>query len=267
MKKPTYCLLLGSLLSLFALTISCQSATPPQTEDIKPAFELQADMLGALHTLLLDSEGRLITRAELASDDGTVILSIDKGTRLLDGDGKPLSSILVKTEQELLPLTEDAYIVGTVYSLEPQDATFNAPLKLTLSYDAQEIPEGVREDDVYIVPYDENTGWGSYSYKGVESDKNRVTCHSLIATLKPIPPIVELFHTPPFMTGFIRKIIGDSRKTVDGMNMLAYEFRNPATTDREILVMTAHLVLAVFIGLYDLLTAIVCHTIGPARFG
>jgi len=192
MKKVVICLLLVVALSLVSAVISCQPNTSRQTEDIKPAFELQADMLGALHTLLLDNEGRLTVSATLTSSDGTVILSIDKGTWLLDKDGKPLSSILVKTEQELLPLTDDAYIVGIVYSLEPQDATFNAPLKLTLSYDPQEIPEDVREDDVYIAPYDENTGWGSYSYKRVDTEKHRVTTQierlTRYAVLAPVRP-------------------------------------------------------------------------------
>jgi len=189
MKKAVNCLLLVVALSLVPAVISCQPTTPRQTEDIKPAFELQADMLGALHTLLLDSEGRLVTRAELASDDGAVILSIDKGTRLLDGDGKLLSSIWIKTEQEQIASPEDANVIGAIYSLGPLDAVFDRPLKLTLSYDPQEIPEGVRESEVYIIPYDENTGWGKYSYKRVETDKHRVTaqveCFTKYAVLAP----------------------------------------------------------------------------------
>jgi len=168
-------ILLLLVLSSFWLLAGCDSDTSPQTTTGKPEFELRVDILGKIHTILLDGKGSLTARAELASYDGAVVLSIDKGTRLLDKDGKPLSSIWMKTEPELLPLAERAYVIGTVYSLEPQDATFSAPLKLTLSYDPQEVPEGVREDDVYIVPYDENTGWGSYFYKRVETDKHRVT--------------------------------------------------------------------------------------------
>jgi thioredoxin 1 len=170
-----YILLLGVVLSLFWLLAGCQFDASPQTTKGEPTFELRIDILGRTHIVSLGGEGRLTVSAVLASPDGAVILSIDKGTKLLDKDVKPLSAILVKTEQELLPLAEGAYIIGAVYSLEPQDATFNAPLKLTLSYDPQEIPEGVREDDVYIAPYDENTGWGSYNYKRVETDKHRVT--------------------------------------------------------------------------------------------
>ena len=161
--------------SLFWLSASCQSDTSPQITTGEPAFELRVDVLGRTYAISLDDAGRLIASATLASLDGTVILSIDKSTQLLDKEGKPLPSIWVKTEQEPLAKPEDAQIMGEVYSLGPQDAFFDRPLKLTLNYDPQEIPEGVRESEVYIIPYDENTGWGSYSYKRVETDKHRVT--------------------------------------------------------------------------------------------
>jgi thioredoxin 1 len=175
LKIVRYIFLLGIVLSLFWLLAGCQSDTSPQTTTGEPTFELRIDILGRTHIVSLDSEGGLTASVALASPDDAVILSIDKDIRLLDKDGKPLSAILVKTEPELLPLAEGAYIIGAVYSLGPQDVVFDRPLKLTLSYDPQEIPEDVREDDVYIVPYDENTGWGSYFYKRVETEKHRVT--------------------------------------------------------------------------------------------
>jgi thioredoxin 1 len=175
LKIGRYIFLLVVVLLLFWLLAGCQSDVSPQVTPGEPTFELNVDILGRTHAVSLDDEGRLVTSAALASPDGRVILSIDKGSRLLDKDGKPLSSISMKTEPELLPLAEGAYIIGTVYRLGPQEAVFDRPLKLTLSYDPGQLPEGVREDDVYIAPYDENTGWGSYSYKRVESDKHRVT--------------------------------------------------------------------------------------------
>jgi len=163
------------MFSSFWLLAGCQSGTFPQTTTGEPAFELNVDILGRMHAISLDDEGRLTVSATLASPDGTIILSIDKGTQLLDKNGKPLSSIWVKTEQEQFTSPEDAHIIGAIYSLGPQDAVFDRPLKLTLTYDPQEIPEGVRQSEVYIIPYDEKTGWGSYSYKRVETEKHRVT--------------------------------------------------------------------------------------------
>ncbi len=195
MRIARYIFLLGVMLSLFSLFAGCQSDISPQTTVGEPAVELDVDVLGRTHTISLDAEGRLIANASLASPDGAVILSIDKGARLLDKDNKPLSSIWIKAEQEQFVSPQDAHIIGAVYSLGPQDAVFDRPLKLTLSYNPQEIPEGVRESDVYIVPYDENTGWGKYSYKRVETEKNQVTTqverltwHAVLAPAKASSP-------------------------------------------------------------------------------
>ncbi|MFC1893279.1 thioredoxin family protein [Chloroflexota bacterium] len=195
MRIVRYIFLLGVMLSLFWLLAGCQSEISPETTVGEPAVELDADILARTHTILLDAEGWLIANASLASPDGAVILSIDKGTRLLDKDNNPLSSIWIKTEQEQFVPPQDAHIIGVVYNLGPQDAFFDRPLKLTLSYNPEEIPEGVQESEVYIIPYDENIGWGKYSYKRVETDKHRVTTqiermtrYSVLAPIKTSSP-------------------------------------------------------------------------------
>ncbi len=162
-------------LSLFWLLAGCQPDVSPQTTTGEPASELNVDILGRTHTISLDVEGRIIESASLASPEETVILFIGKGTQLVDKDGKPLSSMQVNIEQELLPQPDSAHIISAVYSLKPQGAVFDLPLKLTLSYDPQELPEGMTESDICIAPYDENTGWGRYYYKRVDTENHRVT--------------------------------------------------------------------------------------------
>ena len=178
------------VLSLFWFLAGCQSDTFPQTTTGEPAFELNVDILGRMHIISLDSEGRLLESATLASPDGIVILSIDQGTRFLEKEGEPLSSMWLKIENEQSDPPEDAHIIGALYSLGPQDAVFDRPLKLTLSYNPAEIPEEIQESEVYIIPYYENTGWGEYSYKRVETEKHQVTtqveCLTWYAVLAPI---------------------------------------------------------------------------------
>ena len=163
------------VLPLFWMLVGCQSGVSPQTTIGEPSFELEVDILGKSHTLLLDGEGRLLTETELASTDGALILFIDRGTRLLDRAERPLSSIQVNIEQELLTQPDSAHIISAVYSFKPHDATFDLPLELTIRYDPQELPKGTRESDMCITPYDEDSGWGKYSYKRVDTEKHRVT--------------------------------------------------------------------------------------------
>ncbi|MFC1993539.1 thioredoxin family protein [Chloroflexota bacterium] len=175
------------------LALGCQQTAPPADSDGKsPTFDLTVDLLGKTHAVLLDSEGKIESRAELSSDDGTVALSIDAGTTLLDKSNKLLSKMQLEIDTDPLPLPANAAVIGPVYNLKPQDATHNPPIRLTLSYDPRELPEVVRESDVYIAPYDEASGWGKWSYKNVDTKSDRVTTQissfGRFAVLAPMPP-------------------------------------------------------------------------------
>lgn len=207
--KKTICYLLLTAVMLFSLAVGCQPATPAPPEQTEPAesreptIELKVDILGRLRSLSLDSEGRLDVSAELPSADGAVILSIDRDTRLLDKDGKPLSSIRMRTEPEPPPPPEEVCVVGDVYSLGPQDAILDPPLKLTISYDPQEIPEGVCECAISIMSYDEGSGWGDSHYSKVDTEHHRVTTQvnrftrfAVITPLKAASPTPTVTITP-----------------------------------------------------------------------
>ena len=195
-RLKTRLFIIALVLSLcLPLAVGCQQAAPPADSGGKsPTFELAVDLLGKTRILMLDSGGRLKSRAELASDDGAVILSIDARTTLLDKSNTPLSKMQVEIDTDPLLLPENAIVMGAVYNLKPQDATFRPALKLTISYDPNELPQGVRENDVYIAPYDEGAGWGKWSYKNVDTDNNRVSTlissfgrFAVLAPLAPVP--------------------------------------------------------------------------------
>ncbi|MFC2017514.1 thioredoxin family protein [Chloroflexota bacterium] len=173
--KTLYHLLLVCLaLSLLVgCTASPATPAPPSGEELA-SYQIEIDLLGARHEVSVDIQGRLKTSAQVTSADDIMKLSIDSDTILLDKDGKPLQIIQATVDPNPPPPPEDAYIVGAVYDLRPQGSTFEPPLKLTLSYDPEEMPGGVRESDVYIAPYDEGTGWGKWYYKRVDTENHRV---------------------------------------------------------------------------------------------
>ena len=112
----------------------------------------------------------------------------------MDKEGKPLELIHVAIDSSLPLPPEDAYIIGVTYDLRPEGATFDPPLMLTISYDPQELPEKVRDSDVYVAPYDEASGWGRWSYKNVDTSNNRVTTQisslgrfAVLAPMLPVP--------------------------------------------------------------------------------
>ena len=180
--------------SLFWLPAGCQPDDLPQTTIGEPSFELNVNVLGRTQTVSLDDRGRLIVDVSLASPDGTVSLLIDRGTQLLDKDKKPLQSIRLTVDDSLPLPPENTQIMGAVYELSPEGSVATPLLRLTLSYNPEELPKGVAESNVYIAPYDEGAGWGKWSYKNVDADNNRVTTQvssfgrfAVLAPLAPVP--------------------------------------------------------------------------------
>jgi len=174
-KYLTVWIVLSVCLSLVAgCTASPTAPSSPNGGELA-TYQMEIDLLGAKHEASVDKEGRLKTSVQTMSADGTISLSIDKNTTLLDKDGKPPQFIRVAINPTLPLPPEGAYIVGEVYILTPQGATFDPPLKLTINYNPEELPEGVRENDIYIAPYDESAGWGMSYYRRVDTENHRVT--------------------------------------------------------------------------------------------
>ena len=138
-------------------------------------YHLEVDLLGIKNAFLVDSQGKLDTSIEAFSDDGKISLSIREGTAVVDKDGKPLEAIQVTITPNPPPPPEDTYIIGPVYDLRPPGANSDPSIVLTLSYNPEELPGGVREGDVYIAPYDEDSGWGMWQYRKVDTENHRVT--------------------------------------------------------------------------------------------
>lgn len=120
------------------LVVSCTASpttAPAANRGELAAYQIEIDLLGAKHDAVVDIQGRLKTTIQVTSADGTIGLSIDGDTILLDEDGKPLQLTKATVASNSPPPREDTHIVGAVYDLKPSGATFNPPLKLIISYD------------------------------------------------------------------------------------------------------------------------------------
>jgi hypothetical protein len=172
--KPLWHFILAGL--ALSLMVSCTTSPtkPPAANGEEPTtYQLEINLLGTKHEATVDSQGKVKTSAQATSADGTVSLSIDKDTIILDKDGEPIQAIEVTIDSNPPPPPEDANKVGPVYDLTPQRATFNPPIKLTLTYDPDELPEGLMEKDVYIACYEDGT-WEMLRYKQVDTENHRI---------------------------------------------------------------------------------------------
>jgi len=173
--KALYHLFLACLALSLMVGCAALSTAPPVTNGENLSnYQLEIDLLGTKNEFMVDSQGGLRTNVAISSADGRLSLLLNEGTMVRDKDGKPLQVIDVSIDLNPPPPPRDAYIIGAVYYFRPEGANFNPQIKLTLSYDPEELPEGVWERDVYIACY-QDTGWEKLLYKNVDIESHSVT--------------------------------------------------------------------------------------------
>ena len=172
----TYLLVpIGLSIGLF-LAAGCTASPdkPGVVNGGEPAtYQIEIDLLGTRCDVTVDSQGKLESSTLAASADSEISLSIDSGTTILDSDKKPLQTIKAVTDPNPPPIPEGTDYISPVYDFRPQGASFNPPLKLTLSYDPAQIPQGLKENDVYIACYEDGR-WETIRYKQVDTKRHTV---------------------------------------------------------------------------------------------
>ncbi len=101
-----------------------------------------------------DQHGVFTKDATAKSDDGLCKLTINMGTMALNRLGDPLAGVIIVWMREP-PAPPPSVILGRVYDLRPDGATFDPPITITLAYDPDDIPEGAAEKNLFIATWDE----------------------------------------------------------------------------------------------------------------
>ncbi len=142
----------SSSFTLYALGGGEPSAppSPPAVVEVEPGV---VDV-----STVVTEEGVFTQDVTTESDDGKVELTIDEDTIGKTKEDEPISEISVTTMAEPPAPPADASTVGLTYDLGPSGATFDPPITVTFTYDPDEIPEGVNEEDLVIAVWDEDAG-------------------------------------------------------------------------------------------------------------
>lgn len=118
----------------FTLVTAPESSTPessvPDTTTSAPQEE--ETKLAPLPTPTALPPGMLPSDVQVISQDGMAILKLSKGTQVLDAQGRPPSSLTVKSSE--LPLRTDVALVGLAYELGPEGVTLNPPAELRINF-------------------------------------------------------------------------------------------------------------------------------------
>ncbi len=107
---------------------------------------------------VVDTTGKFKEAVTAKSEDAKVTLSVGKDTVGKTKEGKPLSEISILKMVTPPALPSDTKVIGLVYDLGPEGATFNPAISLTFTYDSTLIPAGVNEKNLVIAIWDAVTG-------------------------------------------------------------------------------------------------------------
>jgi len=119
-----------------------------------PSYYEKIDFFGETSEWRISSSGRLLETVEITSKDDKINLYIPEGTFCLHKEGNRLRELVIKVEEEAPKPPKDCLILGKAYNFGPDGATFDPYLRLALAYEEEDIPEGVKEENLYIAYYD-----------------------------------------------------------------------------------------------------------------
>ena len=146
-----------------------------------------------------DDDGVFVEEGTAVSEEGSIEVTIAKGTTGLTGDGEPLTEITVVPLEETPPPPEDTNVIGLNYDIGPDGATFDQAVTICFTYDPGEVPDGVEEEDLVVAVWDEGAGeWVDLEGCVVDTEAHRVcasvthfTAFSMMAHTAPALFITE----------------------------------------------------------------------------
>jgi hypothetical protein len=152
---------------------------------------LAVAILGKVTVAVIDAEtGGFLNTVNAASEDGSVRLTIMKGSEGHHSDGSPVAGITVQSVSDAPAPPEGTVVLGHVLDMGPDGATFEPPITLTLSYDPETLPEGSVEDELYIAYWD-GSEWVDLE-STVDTEANTVSAivghFTQFAAMSSLPP-------------------------------------------------------------------------------
>ena len=154
-------------------------APPPGTTDV---------------TGKVTAAGRFTRSVTATSEDELCTLTIPRDTVGLTEELEPLDEITMVIKDEPPDPPKKAEIVGLAYDFGPDGATFEPAITLEYTYDPDDIPDWVDEEDLVLAYYDEEAGeWAEFpctvdtATHTITALVSHFTTFAVIAR-RPVPP-------------------------------------------------------------------------------
>ncbi len=175
------------------------SPTPAGTPPPIPSEE-EIDLSGNI-----DGSGVVHGDVTFSGFGDTIGVTIGDGTTALTEGGEPLSGITIEEVCFGYPAPPaGAYVIGCAYDYQPDGATFDPPITITLKYDDGNLPPGVAEADLVMAMYKAGSGTWLVLPSTVDTVNNVVTaqvsnfCYFAVyyAPPQPTPTATPVVPTP-----------------------------------------------------------------------
>jgi uncharacterized repeat protein (TIGR01451 family) len=186
-------------------TTTTTTPAPPPTTNVTMAGGKKyftVDFLGLITREEASSAGRPLARIAAPDPTGTHLLEIEAGTGAKDSNRDTVTLVEIReTTTPVLPA--DTRIVGKAYEFMPSGTVFDQPVRLTLGYNVDELPENVTS--VGTAYYTYGTGWtyletepGNVAELGkITAPVNHFTVFAVLAKVAEQPAVTPPPETTP----------------------------------------------------------------------
>jgi hypothetical protein len=131
---------------------------------------------GQISTTGKISGGGAVTQTFIVySFDGRLSLTLDQGMAALDTYGLCFSCIGINNMVRMLQPPEGADVIGIMYDVAPDGATFTPAATLRYNYLQGDLPEGIDEKTLFLAYYDNTTGKWIKLDSVVDTQANTIT--------------------------------------------------------------------------------------------
>jgi hypothetical protein len=151
--------------------------------------------MGKITRELATSDGRPVKGIKAPDPDGITLLEIEAGTGASDNVNNIVTLIEIR-ETQSPPLPKNTRLVGKAYEFKPSGTIFDKSIRLTFSYNVDELPDGVTS--VGAAYYTSRDGWiylppesTSVAELGkLTAPVNHFTVFAVLATVTEAPAII-----------------------------------------------------------------------------